>query len=323
MKNPIALAAAIAAMAGILGPAPSASAATAHEKPVVTHVKIAVAFDFEGGESAENITANPDGSLTVSQLGTPVGKPPKLERISASGRRTVLVTGQAGDGILGNTRGPDGTLYFNVLSADASRSGVWALSPNGTPHRIAALPTDGLPNGLAIDPSGETLYVADSRKSTIWAVPTSGGTATEWLTDVALAPAPTSSLPLGANGLRFHNDAVWVSNTDQGTLMRVPVTATGKAGRIRVVTDDVVGIDDFNFLNAYSDVVFAALNGPNEIEVVYPNGSTKTALTVRDGLGSPTAIAVRGTKLYITNAGFAAPNIAKLLQGKINISSLL
>ena len=323
MKKPFILAAAIAATA-FLVPAPYASAATGHvhDKPIVTDVKTAVTFDFTAGESAENITVNSDGSLTISQLGTPVGKPPKLEHIGLSGHRRVLVTGQSGDGILGNTRGPDGSVYYNVLSADASRSGVWAVAPGGTPHRIAALPTDGFPNGLAIDPSGRTLYVADSKKSTIWAVPASGGTATAWLTDPALAPAPSSSFPLGANGMRFHNGAVWVSNTEQGTLLRIPVSSTGAAGRIHVVTGEVTGIDDFNFLSSRSNVVFAALNGPNEVAVVYPDGTTKTVLTAAEGLGSPTATAVRGTRLYITDAGFAAPNIAKLQQGQINLSAL-
>ncbi|MFM9555192.1 hypothetical protein SAMN04487980_1002303 [Streptomyces sp. cf124] len=98
-------------------------------------------------------------------------------------------------------------------------------APGGTPRRVAALPTDGLPNGLALDPAGSTLYVADSSKSTVWAVPASGGKATAWLTDPALSPDP--SVPFGANGLRFHRGAVWVSNSAQGTLLRIPVTATG------------------------------------------------------------------------------------------------
>lgn len=323
MKKPFALAAAIAAAAAVLVTAPYASAATgqAHDKPVVTHVKTAAMFDFAAGESAENITVNPDRSLTISQIGTPVGKPPKLVRISPSGQRTVLVTGQAGEGVLGNTRGPDGTLYYNVLSADAARSGVWALAPGGTAHRIAALPTDGFPNGLAIDPSGRTLYAADSKNGVIWAVPASGGAATAWVKDAALAPTSTT-FPLGVNGLRFHKGALWASNTDQGTLMRIPVTSTGKAGRINLVTSDVPGIDDFNFLSARSDVVFAALNGPNEIAVVYPDGTRKSVLTSADGLTSPTSTAVRGNRLYITDAGFAAPNIAKLQQGQINLSAL-
>ncbi|MFD0327136.1 SMP-30/gluconolactonase/LRE family protein [Streptacidiphilus monticola] len=47
-------------------------------------------------------------------------------------------------------------------------------APGGHPSRLAALPADGLPNGIAIDPAGRTLYVSDSYKGTIWAVPVAG-----------------------------------------------------------------------------------------------------------------------------------------------------
>jgi hypothetical protein len=79
---------------------------------------------------------------------------------------------------------------------------VYTLGRDGTPQRIAALPADAGPNGVAIDPAGRTLYIADSFKSIIWSVPVSGGSVTPWLTDAALAPVPTEALPIGANGLR-------------------------------------------------------------------------------------------------------------------------
>ncbi|MFD7378814.1 SMP-30/gluconolactonase/LRE family protein [Streptomyces mirabilis] len=325
LNKRLTLAAAITAMAAVLSSAPYASAATRadHHQQVVTHVKTAATFDFAAGEAPENITVNPDGSLTLSMLGISAGKAPELVRITASGQSTVLVTGYAGDAITGNTRGHDGTVYYNVLSNDASRSGVWKLAPSGTPERIAALPVGAFPNGLAIDPSGRTLYAADSYKGTVWSVPAAGGPATAWLTEAALEPEASSARPLGANGLRFHNGELWISNLSKGTLLRVPVAADGTAGPIRVVTSGVLGIDDFNFLNGHSDVVFAALHASNQIAVVYPDGTKKIVLTKADGIASPTATAVRGNRLYITDSGLdEAPHDAKLQVGKINFFAL-
>ncbi|MFJ8025753.1 SMP-30/gluconolactonase/LRE family protein [Streptomyces sp. NPDC096311] len=325
MKKRLIFAAAIAAAAAVVTVAPCASAETPadHHGQVVTQVKTAAAFDFAAGESPENITVNPDGSLTLSMLGISAGKAPELVRIAESGQRTVLVTGHAGDAITGNTRGRDGAVYYNVLSSDASRSGVWKDTPGGTPERIAALPVGAFPNGLAIDPSGRTLYVADSYKGTVWAVPASGGTATAWLTNAALAPDASSAPPLGANGLRFHNGAVWVSNLSKGTLLRVQVNADGTNGRIHVVTTGVVGIDDFNFLNRRSDVVFAALHALNQIAAVYPDGAKKIVLTKADGVAAPTATAVRGNRLYVTDSGMdETPHDPKLQVGKINFRAL-
>lgn len=317
--------AAISAVAAVIVSAPYASAATecADAQPAVSHVRTVAAFDFATGDVPENITVAPDNSLTVSMVGAPAGERPALVRISPSGHRTMLVTGQKGDGITGNTRGHDGTIYYNVWSSDASRNGVWKLPPGGTPHRISALPTGGVPNGLAIDPPGRTLYVADSQKGTVWAVPVAGGPATAWLADAALAIKASAPVPYGANGLRFHNGAVWVSNLNKSTLLRIPVTATGTPGRIHTVTSSLTGVDDFNFLSDHSNVVFAALNTQNQIAVVYPDGTTRTVLTASDGLASPTATAVRGKRLYITDGGLNELHDAKLQSGKIDLGALL
>ncbi|WP_050370240.1 SMP-30/gluconolactonase/LRE family protein [Streptomyces acidiscabies] len=285
-------AATAAVTATVLVSAPSASAAGHPPKPVVTQVRTVAAFDFAAGDAPENITVNPDGSVTLSMLGAVAGKAPKLVKVTPSGRRTTLATGHEGDRITGNTRGSDGTVYYNVWSDDASRSGVWKLPVGGGPQRLAALPTDGLPNGLALDPAGRTLYVADSLRSTIWAVPASGGRANAWLTGPALAPIPDASLKVGANGLRIHNGAVWVTNFNKATLAKIPVTADGAPGRITTVTDKLTSVDDFAFLDEHSDVVFAAQNDPaDRVTVVHPDGTTRTVLTAKDGLASPTSSA--------------------------------
>jgi sugar lactone lactonase YvrE len=291
--------------------------------PVITHVRTVTTFDYAAGQQPENVTINPDGSLTISMLGFLNGQPPELLRISRSGQRTVLVTGRPGEAIGGNARGRDGSIYYNVLSADPSRSGVWRLPPAGIPERISALPAGEFLNGLTIDAGSQTLYAADSLASTIWSVPAPGGPAKAWLINPALGPSQPGPGHFGANGVTFHNGAVWASDTDLGTLLRVPVTATGAPGPIKVIASNLAGIDDFKFLSDRSDVAFVALNAPDEIAVVYPDGRSKIVLTAADGLASPTDTAVRGTRIYITNAGIAAPHDAKLLRGKINLAALL
>ncbi|MDQ1049431.1 hypothetical protein QFZ76_007667 [Streptomyces sp. V4I2] len=337
VKRNVAIAVAVTAAAAVLVSAPSASAGTGHSYrggSIVTDVRTEATFDYAAGEIPENITVNPDGSVTLSLLGSCAvcerTHGPQLMRISPSGERTVLVTGQVGEAISGNTRGSDGTVYYSVWApGNAARNGVYKLLADGTPERIAALPADSGPNGLAIDAAGRTLYIADSLKGTIWSVPVSGGSATPWLTDAALAPVPTEALPIGANGLRFHNGALWVSNFNKGTLLRVPVTTTGAAGPIRLVAGGLPNIDDLSFLTPWSDVVFAAQNGsssqngPDRVVVIYPNGTYKAVLTSADGLASPSATAVSGDKLYITDGGVPEPHDPKLQIGTINFAALL
>ncbi|MFI5477024.1 hypothetical protein ACIA6D_43615 [Streptomyces cacaoi] len=339
-KRNVGIALAVTATAAVLVSAPTASAWTGDGKQdsysgsIVTDVRTAATFDFAAGEIPENITANPDGSVTLSLLGSCAvcerTHGPQLMHISASGERTVLTSGQVGEAISGNTRGSDGSVYYSVwASGNAARNGVYTLGADGTPQRIAALPADAGPNGLAIDAAGRTLYIADSLKGIIWSVPVSGGSPTPWPTDAALAPVPTEALPIGANGLRFHNNALWVSNFNKGTLLRVPVTTTGAAGHIRLVTGGLPDIDDLSFLTPRSDVVFAAQNGsssqngPDRVVVIYPNGTYKPVLTSADGLASPSATAVRGDRLYITDGGVPEPHDPKLQTARINFPALL
>lgn len=135
---------------------------------------------------------------------------------------------------------------------------------------------EGIPNGLAVDPAGRTLYVADSQKGTVWAVQQAAPRPPGWST-----PPSRSRRPRPCR------------------------------------------VDDFNFLSDRSNLVFAALNTQNQIAVVYPNGTTRTVLTASDGLASPTATAVRGMRLYITDGGLSEPHDAKLQSGKINLGTLL
>jgi len=311
----------VAVGAACASPASAAIRKTPPPCPVIADVRTVASFDAAAGQNPESIHIARDGSLIVSMLGFLVGKAPELLRISPSGQQTVLAAGPVGDGIGGNAIGRDGTIYYNVFSHDPSRSGVWRLSPHGSAERSTAMPAGQFLNGLTLDPDNRTLYVSESLAGTIWAMPTSGGPAKAWLVDPALAP-PTSGGGIGANGIEYHDGTVWFSNTGRGTLFRVPITASGAAGPLQLIAGNLTGIDDFK-LSERSDVAFVALNSQNKLAAVYPDGRTMIVLDASDGLDSPTNAAIRGTKIYITNSGIAAPNLASVQVGKIDIAALL
>jgi sugar lactone lactonase YvrE len=203
----------------------------------------------------------------------------------------------------------DGTLYVNYAAGSADLTGVWALRPGRAPYRIAALPAGGLPNGLALDAENGYLYATDGVPGSVWRVPVDGGPATVWASG---GPLALVSL-LGANGVKVHDGAVWVTNTDQATLLRIPITSEGTAGPIHTVATDLTGVDDFTFTGR-GDTLLAALNVPNEVALVRADGTHTIVLTGDDGLQNPTAVAVRCRTVLVTSAAFFTRTDPNLLR---------
>ncbi|WP_406451265.1 SMP-30/gluconolactonase/LRE family protein [Streptomyces sp. NBC_01622] len=272
-----------------------------------TKVRIAAHFDLAAGQQPENIALEPHGAIDLNQAVAH-----QVARLHPDGRREVLATLPApADGgvhtpllgfalLTGLVRADDGTLYFLYVTGTSDLTGLWRLKPGGTPKRITPLSADSVPNGLGLDRATGEFYSADSALSTVWRMPIGGGAATAWATGPELAPHGT----LGANGLKVHQGAVWVTNTSLGTIIRIPIRRNGSAGAFQTKATGLDGIDDFQFIG-HSDRIIAALDSQNEVAIIEPDGNQTIALTGKDGLENPTSIAIRGHTVYITSATWA------------------
>ncbi|MEW2514408.1 hypothetical protein [Streptomyces sp. NPDC046870] len=309
-------AAAVALALGLVAAAPAAG-----QEPLVTDARVLAHLDLAAGQTPENIALDQDGSAYLT-----FASARQVAHVTDDGRvrtrATLPAVAHAATPLLhsaavtGIARAHDGTLYVNYATG-TSATGVWRLSPGDAPERIAALPADGLPNGLALDERRGVLYVADSVRGTVWRVPLSGGTATAWARGAALAPLPAAPAGgFGANGVKLHRDAVWVSNTDRGTLLRIPVRADGAAGPVETRAGGLAGIDDFAF-PGHGRSVLAALNPGNRVVLVRADGTVTTLLTVREGLSGPTSVAVRGRSVYVPSAASATRHDPNLLLARL------
>ncbi|MFJ4205661.1 hypothetical protein ACIP2Y_39335 [Streptomyces sviceus] len=207
----------------------------------------------------------------------------------------------------------DGATYVLYATGGADLTGLWRLTPGKAPQQVAALPANGLPNGLALDRHLKRLCITDSVLGTVWTVPLPGGRPTAWST----APELASTGFLGANGAKVHDGALWVSNLDKGTLLRIPIRHGNRAGVPQVKATGLAGIDDFAFTGRGNEVL-ATLNGPNKVVRIQPNGTHTTVPDAGDGLQNPTSVALRGKEVYVLSAAYSTAKDPNLLRARLH-----
>jgi sugar lactone lactonase YvrE len=272
-------------------------------------------FDVNALQQPENIALERGGAADVT-----FNRARQVARIGTDGSVSILATlpapatGTAA--VSGIVRGKDGSIYVNYNAG--SQSGIWRIAPGGgTPVQVVALPEVKVLNGLALDQGQDTLYATDSHSGTVWKVSLQSGTASVWAQGAELEPSTVRSSGLGANGIKVHDGAVWVSNTDKGTLLRIPIGAHGAAGAVTTVAQGLTAIDDFAFTGD-GNTVLAAQNFVSEVSLVHPDGTHQTVLTATDGLSNPTSIAVHGSTVYVASGAYFTHVDPNLLLAKLD-----
>lgn len=267
----------------------------------VSSPRIVAHFDPDAGQSPEGIALEPDGTADIS-----MARASNAVRVTLDGRSELLgqLPRTGGCPFLGFpvsagiARAHDGSVYLANCTGNAD-TGIWRLRRGARPVEIARLPASSFPNDMTLDERSGRLYLADSLLGAVWTVPATGGTPRIWATGPALA---RTSL-FGANGIDVHDHAVWVGNTDQGTILRIAIDRDGTAGPIQTAVSGLAGaVDDFIVLGR-DDTIIAALAGSNEVISVRPGAQPQVLLTAADGLSTPSDVALRHGTIYVSSLG--------------------
>jgi hypothetical protein len=292
----VAGAASAALLAGVPVTAAAPPAPPARSPRIVAH------FDLAAGQTAENLAIAPDGTAIVSfavanqvaQVNR-TGTVRVLAQLPPSNKKCAIYPGAA---TLGVARAHDGTVYVAECSGNAN-TGIWRIRARAAPVQIAALPPDGLPNGMALDERTGNLYVADSFRGEVWRVPTRGGAPSVWAT----GPQLQKSTFGGANGLALHNGAVWVGNIDKGVIVRIPIRLDGTAGPVHTAATGLIGVDDFSVVGR-DNTIIAAIVADSRVVLVRPGVPPRVLLTAADGLSNATSVRFRNGAMYVTSAAY-------------------
>jgi len=289
------------------GPMASAQAASAR-LPVIT--------TFHPGDFPESLAIDGRGNLYAS-----LGLIGEVVKVTSGGHQQPLAhldIGNAGGLITGLAFDSAGNLYVADATFQASPTppGIFRISARGAVTRVATLPADSFPNGLAFRDGN--LYITDSSLGAIWQL-MPGSKAAIWLQDPLLKPETETGI--GANGLAFWRDSLFVSVADSGTIVRVPLGAGGKPGTPVVIAQA-------NLLKTADGIAFdvrgnlyIAVND-NRLMRLAPHGALTQLAAQKDGLTYPTMPAFgttcgTRTTLYLTNGAFngGTPDIVALDAG--------
>ena len=219
----------------------------------------------------------------------------------------------------GLTFGPSGDLYAALVSFDSSvQAGVYRVPSGGGDAVLFAKDARMVfPNGLLFDARGD-LYVTDSAAGTIFRV-TPTGVVSPWTTSELLAGDASACggsgnpFPIGANGLVISSGSLFATNTDKGSLVRVPEQQDGTAGEPEVVAGpDCAALAGADGVTTDVDGDFVvAVNRQNKVVRVPPSGTPVSELVSGAPVEFPASLAWDDTTLILTSFALANASTGK------------
>ncbi|MEM7738048.1 MAG: hypothetical protein AAF267_19915 [Deinococcota bacterium] len=221
-----------------------------------------VLHEFEAGTLVESIAVSQAGSIYATVIHPQdISKSFVWYQHQDDSRGQLHLTGAGTLAFSG-----DGHLYvnagaaFEALTPDQQRQmGIYRLHvedglangnfehgdfEHGGFEHIAVAPQGAALNGITFD-ADNNLYAADSLGGKVWILKQGSNELEVWLEHDLLAPAGPAGFP-GANGLKFFEGSLYVSNSSTGNFVRIDLTADGQPDDITIHSSGV-NTDDFAF----------------------------------------------------------------------------
>jgi sugar lactone lactonase YvrE len=284
---------------------------TVQAKKVAPQVSPVKLFDAIKGEFPEGLAFDRAGNMyvSVSSLG-------QIWKIKPDGSEKLLLTipPDGGSMAFGLAVDDSGNVYA-TFAFNPETQGVYRIDhKSGIAQRIPGTENILWANGLTFDNRGN-LYVTDSWTGAIWRI-TPKGSAKIWLQHdllEGLGQIPGFP-PVGANGIAYYHDSLYVANTEKGLLVRVPIMKGGVSGKPVVVVDgsELYGLDGIA-LDVHGNV-YGALVLQNElVKIDHENKKITVLATPNDGLDMPASPAFGTGKcnqqtLFFTNFALLGTN---------------
>jgi len=217
-------------------------------------------------ELTEGITVDKVGNIFVSNsLAGELWKiAPGAAAPEVFGAVGEVINADEGDpGLLGLAVDAPGNVYGTVVSfTNPDANGVWKFDrKTGEATKAPGSEAIVFANAIAFDKRGN-MYVTGTVVGAVWRFPRGGGPAEPWVVDDTLAGtgALEFGIPLGANGIAYRQGAIYVANTEKGSIVKIPIGSMGSAGTPSVVVEDdaIFGVDGIAF-DVHGDIYAAII----------------------------------------------------------------
>lgn len=268
----------------------------------------------------ENIAVDKKGSLFTTSL-----EDGKIYKIAPNGAKIEFakIEGKIA-GIIFDRKGD----LLVTGWAGGKTPSVFRVSATGTVETVTAIDGAISLNGIThLD--GDKFLIADSYKGVIWEFDAKTKKYGVWLEDAALARVNSNNPFPAVNGLKRFGNLLYATNTEQQTLLRIPILAKGKAGKPQLFVEKING-DDFAIDS--SGNLYVTTHVYNNVVRVAPDGKIKVIAESGEGLTGSTALAFGRDKkdrqaiFVVTNGGMSLPpkngvQPAKVVRLEVGVNS--
>src|ERR1700744_2308033 len=242
----------------------------------------------------ESITAAPDGGLILGSANKPFiyrsakGATEAKKFIDASADGPVTFLGVLADAATD-------TLWACELKPSADGKGRatsllgYNLKTGASKSRWALPGATNVCNDMSVGPD-KALYISDTSNGRIYRMKPGS-------TEGELVLEDKTNLT-GIDGLTFLNGVLYVNNVQAGTIFRIPMDSSGKAGAAVPIKLDAT-LKGPDGMRAAGNVLFVAENRNQRASTITITGDTGHVTMIRGGLSLPTAIEPAGNILWV------------------------
>jgi sugar lactone lactonase YvrE len=223
----------------------------------------------------------------------------------------------AGIGILGLAVDAPGNVYAGLFSGDEATQGVYKVDRDGNSERLPGTEAITFPNALAFDKRGN-LYVTDTIIGAVWRI-SPDGSVEMWIQDETLVgfilPDPGAPpFPIGANGIAYRQGSLFVANSTEAQIVRIPILKDGSAGSPEIFVKDpaeLLVLDGIG-LDVHGNIYGAVITQSKLVKIDAQTKEITTLATAADGLDFPASLSFGTGKgdrqsVFVTNYAIGPP----------------